>query len=90
MSPALFLLLAALAAGATLLASLPGRPPFAFTWFVVGWIVGELAPFHLALQLAVPTPSTSTGRSVRSAHAVAGVSAWPAALLAGRPVQDHV
>ena len=53
MSPALFVLLAALAAGATLLATLPGRPPFAFTWFVVGWVTGELAPFHLAAQVAV-------------------------------------
>jgi acetyl esterase/lipase len=61
MTTGLFVLLAALAAGATLLAALPGRPPLAFTWFVVGWVTGELAPFHLAAQAAVTVWAIAVG-----------------------------
>jgi acetyl esterase/lipase len=74
-SPELFVLLAALAAGATLLATFPGRPPFAFTWFVVGWVTGELAPFHLAAQVAVTIWAVAVGAATPLGLALMGFSA---------------
>src|SRR5262245_59267399 len=74
MTPELFVLLAALAAGATFLATFPGRPPFAFTWFVVGWVTGELAMVHLALQVAVTAWAVAVGAATPMGLALMAVS----------------
>lgn len=81
MTPGLFTLLAALAAGASLLAVLPGRRPFAFTWFVVGWLAGELALWHLAAQVAVTAWAVAVDAATPLGLALMGLS-WAGLLVA--------